>query len=295
MATLAGDKQIRESHGMSSDNKGFRKYMAKETYWWHLTEAAKSILAPLAAGLDQLPEEDAYFRRQRQLHFKHAFGNLEKDMRNANPVEKQPGLPHAARRLAYRYQHCTAHVFFLFYIHVVSLKHGAFHDRWLLSLKDEHIIDRIPLEVFDWMSFESTSSMYPSEWKELGLTRWELTRCPWWLDYPRGVIPTSEEDLHVSFQQTVHDRSMSHDAPAQGSASRKKPAASDIPQPSRSRSRRRLRLQEVDPQEEQVMGTDLPPPHAHGQEDPGYTTGAFPMLCVHSFLKSTWHQDCVHR
>ncbi|KAJ7564300.1 hypothetical protein O6H91_02G011900 [Diphasiastrum complanatum] len=139
----------KESHGMSSDNKGFLKYMAKETYWWHLTEAAKSILAPLAAGLEQLPEEDAYFRRQRQLHFKHAFSNLEKDMRNANPVEKQLGLPHAARRLAYR---------------------------WLLSLKDEHIIDKIPLEVFDWMSFESTSSMYPSEWKELGLTRWGLTR-----------------------------------------------------------------------------------------------------------------------
>ncbi|KAJ7295901.1 hypothetical protein O6H91_Y156400 [Diphasiastrum complanatum] len=101
----------KESHGMSSDNKGFLKYMAKETYWWHLTEAAKSILAPLAAGLEQLPEEDAYFRRQRQLHFKHAFSNLEKDMRNANPVEKQLGLPHAARRLAYKYQNCTTHVF----------------------------------------------------------------------------------------------------------------------------------------------------------------------------------------
>lgn len=66
-------------------------------------ETARSILKNLSAGSEELPDEEAYFRRQRQLHFAHAFGDLVKDMRNAAPADKQPQLTLSAKRLAYRY------------------------------------------------------------------------------------------------------------------------------------------------------------------------------------------------
>lgn len=102
LGILAGDKPTRDSLGMSSDNKGFRKYMCKETYWWHMTELAKTLLASLSAGGDQFPDEEVFFRKQRQFHFTNAFGDLVKDMKNAALAEKQPQLLLSARRLAYR-------------------------------------------------------------------------------------------------------------------------------------------------------------------------------------------------
>ncbi|KAJ7546598.1 hypothetical protein O6H91_08G046000 [Diphasiastrum complanatum] len=120
--------------------------------------------------------------------------------------------------------------------------------------------------------------MYLVDWQEIGLTHWELTRCPWWLDYPKGVIPASEEDMHAQFQQIVLHHPTSQDAPAQGSALRRKSAARDIPES--SRSRRRLQLHVEDPHEEQVMDIESPLAHASVQEAPNYIVGLFPMLSI---------------
>ncbi|KAJ7522493.1 hypothetical protein O6H91_18G013900 [Diphasiastrum complanatum] len=76
LGILAGNKETQDSLCMTFDNKGFRKFMSKESYWWHMMETARSILKNLSAGSEELPDEEAYFRRQ---HFAHAFGDLHTD------------------------------------------------------------------------------------------------------------------------------------------------------------------------------------------------------------------------
>lgn len=101
---LLGSKEERQSLGVPPDNKGFRKYMAKECYWWHLLEATKGLILVLSSDASApLPDDfDLFFRRQRLLHFQHAFANLFDDMKNAAPTESQPQLQKSAKRLVYR-------------------------------------------------------------------------------------------------------------------------------------------------------------------------------------------------
>lgn len=104
LALLAGSKQQRDAVGMSSNNKDFRRYMAKETYWWQMTEMAKEIVVRLSFDGSRLPDGDeVYFRTQRQLHFLHAFPNLQRDMRNSIKAEKQPEIVLSTKRLVYRF------------------------------------------------------------------------------------------------------------------------------------------------------------------------------------------------
>lgn len=83
------------------------------------------------------------------------------------------------------------------------------------------MIDKLPSEIADWITIDSPASMYPIEWNDLGITRWELTTCPWWLDYPRGERHPSEDDLYSEWQRVVKGKSVVLEVPPQGSASRK--------------------------------------------------------------------------
>lgn len=39
------------------------------------------------------------------------------------------------------------------------------------------------------------NSMCMASWTDRGVTQWELSRCPWWLEYPLGRVPPSESEL----------------------------------------------------------------------------------------------------
>ena len=47
----------------------------------------------------------------------------------------------------------------------------------------------------EWVEFKNVDSMYSKAWKDKGIAKWELSRCPWWLDYPLGKIPIIVEHL----------------------------------------------------------------------------------------------------
>ena len=47
--------------------------------------------------------------------------------------------------------------------------------------------------VGDWPNVESNDTMYPATWLDKGISEWERIRCPWWLEYPLGHVPKSEE------------------------------------------------------------------------------------------------------
>lgn len=103
---LASEKSRRDTWGMPSDNKGFRRYMAKETYWYQMALEASTIIGGLTTeDGEPLPTDTAasFFRRQRQLHFTRAFGDLQGDMKNFATLDKQPQLQFSAKRLTYRY------------------------------------------------------------------------------------------------------------------------------------------------------------------------------------------------
>ena len=46
-----------------------------------------------------------------------------------------------------------------------------------------------------WVNIEHDASMHLKAWNNKGLGEWKLSRCPWWLDYPLGSIPITEEHL----------------------------------------------------------------------------------------------------
>ncbi|MCO5563819.1 hypothetical protein L7F22_017468 [Adiantum nelumboides] len=40
------------------------------------------------------------------------------------------------------------------------------------------------------------NTMFSAKIMERGITPWECSHCPWWLEYPLGVVPKSEEAIH---------------------------------------------------------------------------------------------------
>ena len=56
----------------------------------------------------------------------------------------------------------------------------------------------LPSFVIAWALKGHVPSMYAARFWEKSLSTWEFNACPWWLDYPLGKIPPSEENLYAS-------------------------------------------------------------------------------------------------
>lgn len=55
----------------------------------------------------------------------------------------------------------------------------------------------MPLETNEWLDLEDENTMLSPTMVEKGITPWECSNCPWWIEYPLGVIPKHEKDLHT--------------------------------------------------------------------------------------------------
>lgn len=96
-----------------------------------------------------------------------------------------------------------------------------FFCRWLISLIEDKAIPRLPMEVTDWLVIDGPESMYPLEWKENAISAWERKKCPWWLDYPQGIVPPSEKDIYEQRLALQQGKRAIVEPVTQGSASKR--------------------------------------------------------------------------
>lgn len=66
----------------------------------------------------------------------------------------------------------------------------------LECIKNNSLLE-MPPEIAEWLDPKDENSMFSSTLIERGITNWELNHCPWWLEYPLGVIPKQEKQLHA--------------------------------------------------------------------------------------------------
>lgn len=71
--------------------------------------------------------------------------------------------------------------------------------RWLGDCMEKKEIESFPIVAQEWTNVMLKVTMYTPSMRERGLTQWECTHCPWWVDYPIGVLPRQEEGLYDRF------------------------------------------------------------------------------------------------
>lgn len=105
MRIISSSKHERDALCIPNDNQGFRKFMAKETYWFHMYEESASIISTLNEATEhRLPKSfHAFFRLCRSCHFVSGFHELHSKMKNAASPEEQPEIGLSAKRVVYRY------------------------------------------------------------------------------------------------------------------------------------------------------------------------------------------------
>ncbi len=64
-----------------------------------------------------------------------------------------------------------------------------------LKQKTLHVM---PVDIEEWMDREDDNTMFSTSIVEKGISTWECSHCPWWLEYPLGVVPKSERELYAS-------------------------------------------------------------------------------------------------
>ncbi|MCO5555416.1 hypothetical protein L7F22_008962 [Adiantum nelumboides] len=78
--------------------------------------------------------------------------------------------------------------------------------RWMCEYVSNGTLATMPMVTEDWSKLEDENTMYPGSMVEKGISMWECKICPWWLDYPLGVIPKQEVDLHAKFLEENKDK-----------------------------------------------------------------------------------------
>lgn len=70
--------------------------------------------------------------------------------------------------------------------------------RWFVECKNEGKLQQMPDATIEWIAITDENTMYPQSLQDHGITQWEIERCPWWLEYPIGVIPKQEKEIYES-------------------------------------------------------------------------------------------------
>lgn len=70
--------------------------------------------------------------------------------------------------------------------------------RWILQCIEENTLERAPEFTREWIDISDENTMYSPSLVERILTTWEAKVCPWWIDYPMGVIPKQEIEMRES-------------------------------------------------------------------------------------------------
>ena len=58
-------------------------------------------------------------------------------------------------------------------------------------------ITEMPVEIEEWKDVNDEKTMFSPSLVEKSITPWECSKCPWWLEYPLGVVPKCEQQLHA--------------------------------------------------------------------------------------------------
>ncbi|KAJ7519671.1 hypothetical protein O6H91_20G050000 [Diphasiastrum complanatum] len=105
MRTLSSAKQLRDAASMPSDNKGFRKFMAKETYWFHMSEECKSLVSCLSITDGEILPTTfmTFFHIARLCHSSNGFAELQGKIKNAATSEEQDELTLSSKRVVWKY------------------------------------------------------------------------------------------------------------------------------------------------------------------------------------------------
>ena len=56
----------------------------------------------------------------------------------------------------------------------------------------------LPDATQEWLDIKDENTMFSQTIQERGISAWEIQKCPWWIEYPLGVIPKQETDLRAS-------------------------------------------------------------------------------------------------
>ncbi|MCO5554004.1 hypothetical protein L7F22_007530 [Adiantum nelumboides] len=171
---MSGKVKDEATIDMFGDNKKTLLHMQKELYWEELMEEGESIIEGLAM-YDDVPTYGfgKWVKNQREMNVRWAFHEVWKDLAKVKEGGKQHGIEEASKRVVYR---------------------------WIQQLIGEGVMDDEGETMKDWENVDSKDTMYPKAWVERGVSQWELTRCPWWLDYPLGRVPPCEEGLWKVFE-----------------------------------------------------------------------------------------------
>ena len=58
------------------------------------------------------------------------------------------------------------------------------------------VLHNVELEVVqEWLDIDHATNMYPMVWKEMGISKWELSPCLCWLDLPTWEDPNTKRAI----------------------------------------------------------------------------------------------------
>ncbi|KAI5056335.1 hypothetical protein GOP47_0028153 [Adiantum capillus-veneris] len=121
----------------------------------------------------QLPSDfEDFYKSSLKSHIIEAFASLLNVVKSSDDQQKMPELDFSARRLLFR---------------------------WFMFCKEEKILGSIPSVAKEWVDLKDENTMYSPTIQDRGITDWEASMCPWWIDYPIGVIPKQEKELRIRF------------------------------------------------------------------------------------------------
>ncbi|KAI5055043.1 hypothetical protein GOP47_0030188, partial [Adiantum capillus-veneris] len=119
----------------------------------------------------QLPSDfEDFYKSSLKSHIIEAFASLLNVVKSSDDQQKMPELDFSARRLLFR---------------------------WFMYCKEEKILGSIPSVAKEWVDLKDENTMYSPTIQDRGITDWEASMCPWWIDYPIGVIPKQEKELRI--------------------------------------------------------------------------------------------------
>ncbi|MCO5600745.1 hypothetical protein L7F22_054860 [Adiantum nelumboides] len=194
-----------------ADYKKFRFYMRQEAYLQGMFEEATLIIAKLQVeGLELPATFDGFFKTSRKVHVTQAYNTVLGTMKSASDCATLPEVLQASKRLVYR---------------------------WLHECMQLKAISFIPIDTHEWVDKNDENTMFSATIVEKGITPWKCSHCPWWLEYPLGVVPKSEKAIHDSFLNKHHEKDIT---------SRSKSKDKDVSQEPTSKKKKKLPKKKVD-------------------------------------------------
>ncbi|MCO5560554.1 hypothetical protein L7F22_014169 [Adiantum nelumboides] len=135
-------------------------------------DEATIMIAKFEIEGPQLPQSfEAFFKTSRKTHVSQAYTHVLGSIKSASDYVSLPEVV-CCKRLVYR---------------------------WLLECLRLKTFEGIHDETTEWLDKDDENIMFSPSILEKGITPWESTHCPWWLEYPLGVIPKCKKDLHELF------------------------------------------------------------------------------------------------